>query len=77
MMRMEIHKIESEIHKLAQLEVQKEEAMNKYHILKDKINMCSDHDSEEYFQLSMARFNICSYIDMLEDKIMELINNGK
>ena len=69
---METQTKESMQQELAELEADLDTALEKYRELKEKIQACTDKQSDEYFGLSMAEFNLFNYMDMLDEDIHDL-----
>jgi hypothetical protein len=69
---METQTKESMQQELAELEADLDTALEKYRELKEKIQACTDQESDEYFGLSLAEFNLFNYMDMLDEDIHEL-----
>ena len=69
---METQTKESMQQELAELEADLDTALEKYRELKEKIQACTDKESDEYLGLSLAEFNLFNYMDMLDDDIHDL-----
>ena len=69
---MEAQTKESMQQELAELEADLDTALEKYRELREKIQACTDKQSDEYFGLSMAEFNLFNYMDMLDEDIHDL-----
>jgi hypothetical protein len=51
---------------LEELEEEMQNAMAAYKKIVEQLKACTDKESDEYFDLSMAEFNMFNYIDMLD-----------
>lgn len=65
---------------LEELEEEMQNAMAAYKKIVEQLKTCTDKESDEYFNLSMAEFNMFNYIDMLDYDIEQKrksITSGK
>ena len=65
---------------LEELEEEMQNAVAAYKKIVEQLKACTDKESEDYFDLSIAEFNMFNYIDMLDYEIEQKrksITSGK